>query len=62
MGAIEVGDPHPHEHVAADAALDRSWRSSGIAHIERILLKGFSADREVDAVVRQFLTRLREHH
>ncbi|MFD5536329.1 hypothetical protein ACFWIJ_00345 [Streptomyces sp. NPDC127079] len=62
VGAIEVDDPHHHEHFAADAALDRTWRNSGIAHIERIQLKGFSADREVDALVRQFLTRLCQHH
>ncbi|WP_130336323.1 hypothetical protein [Streptomyces sp. BK022] len=62
VGAIEVDDLHPHEQFAADAAFDRLWRSSGIAHIERILLKGFSADCEVDALVRQFLARLREHH
>ncbi|AZM51195.1 hypothetical protein DMA15_00125 [Streptomyces sp. WAC 01529] len=62
VGAIEVDEPHHHEHFAADAALDRSWRNSGIAHIERIQLKGFSADREVDVLIRQFLTRLHEHH
>ncbi|MET8205877.1 hypothetical protein ABZT51_07475 [Streptomyces sp. NPDC005373] len=62
MGAIEVDEPHRHERFAADAALDRSWRNSGIAHIERIQLKGYSADREVDALVRQFLARLHEHH
>ncbi|MFD8779217.1 hypothetical protein [Streptomyces sp. NPDC059916] len=62
VGVIEVDQPHHHEHFAADAALDRSWRNSGIAHIERILLKGFSADREVDFLVREFLTRLGELH
>ncbi|MDX3847857.1 hypothetical protein [Streptomyces europaeiscabiei] len=60
VGVIEVGEPRHHEHFAADAALDRLCRNSGIAHIERILAEGFSAD-EADALVRQFLTRLHEH-
>ncbi|MFG2134767.1 hypothetical protein ACGFNV_44435 [Streptomyces sp. NPDC048751] len=62
VGAIEVDEPHHHEHFAAAAALDRSLRNSGIAHIERIQLRGFSADCEVDAFVRHFLTRLHEGH
>ncbi|MGQ4374785.1 hypothetical protein ACN6K9_001656 [Streptomyces sp. SAS_267] len=61
VGIIEVDGPHHHKRFAADATRDRHWRNSGIVHIERILVEETSADIDLDALVRQFLTRLREY-
>ncbi|MCX5316105.1 hypothetical protein [Streptomyces sp. NBC_00154] len=61
VGIIEVDGPHHHKRFAADATRDRHWRNSGIVHIERILVEETSADTDLDALVRQFLTRLREY-
>ncbi|MFJ4952984.1 hypothetical protein [Streptomyces sp. NPDC088760] len=59
VGIIEVDGPHHHKRFAADSTRDRHWRNSGIVHIERILVEETSADADLDALVRQFLTRLR---
>jgi hypothetical protein len=61
VGIIEVDGPHHQKRFGADATRDRHWRNSGIVHIERILVEETSADADLDALVRQFLTRLREY-
>jgi hypothetical protein len=61
VGIIEVDGPHHHKRFAADATRDRHWRNSGIVNIERILVEETSIDGDLDALVRQFLTRLREY-
>ncbi|MFE7581073.1 hypothetical protein ACFU5Y_05835 [Streptomyces gardneri] len=58
VGIIEVDGPHHQKRFAADATRDRQWRNSGIVHIERILVEETSADADLDALVKQFLTRL----
>lgn len=61
VGIIEVDGPHHRGRFGADSTRDRHWRNSGIVHIERILVEETSADADLDALVRQFLTRLREY-
>ncbi|GGZ92440.1 hypothetical protein GCM10010389_33870 [Streptomyces echinoruber] len=61
VGIIEVDGPHHQKRFGVDATRDRHWRNSGIVHIERILVEETSADTDLDALVRQFLTRLREY-
>lgn len=61
VGIIEVDGPHHHKRFGADTTRDRHWRNSGIVHIERILVEETSADADLDALVRQFLIRLREY-
>ncbi|MEU6324932.1 hypothetical protein [Streptomyces sp. NPDC047009] len=61
VGIIEVDGPHHQRRFGADSTRDRHWRNSGIVHIERILVEETSADADLDALVRQFLTRLREY-
>jgi hypothetical protein len=61
VGIVEVDGPHHHKRFGADTTRDRHWRNSGIVHIERILVEETSADADLDALVRQFLTRLREY-
>ncbi|WNO62408.1 hypothetical protein RPQ02_40210 [Streptomyces sp. AM2-3-1] len=61
VGIIEVDGPHHQKRFGADTTRDRHWRNSGIVHIERILVEETSADTDLDALVRQFLTRLREY-
>ncbi|MFE5097394.1 hypothetical protein ACFRCI_45750 [Streptomyces sp. NPDC056638] len=61
VGIIEVDGPHHQKRYGADTTRDRHWRNSGIVHIERILVEETSADSDLDALVRQFLTRLREY-
>lgn len=61
VGLIEVDGPHHRGRFAADATRDRHWRNSGIVHIERILVEETSTDSDLDALVRPFLTRLREY-
>ncbi|MFK4152905.1 hypothetical protein ACI2LV_13105 [Streptomyces fungicidicus] len=58
VGIVEVDGPHHQKRFAADATRDRQWRNSGIVHIERILVEETSADADLDALVKQFLTRL----
>ncbi|WP_438453112.1 hypothetical protein [Streptomyces asiaticus] len=60
VGIIEVDGPHHRKRYGADATRDRHWRNSGIVHIERILVEEASADADLDMLVRQFFTRLRE--
>lgn len=61
VGLIEVDGPHHKGRFGADTTRDRHWRNSGIVHIERILVEETSAATDLDALVRQFLTRLREY-
>ncbi|MEU6527268.1 hypothetical protein ABZ892_31680 [Streptomyces sp. NPDC046924] len=61
VGIIEVDGPHHRGRFGADTTRDRHWRNSGIVHIERILVEETSADADLDALIRQFLTRLREY-
>ncbi len=61
VGIIEVDGPHHRKRFGADTTRDRHWRNSGILHIERILVEETSADSDLDVLVRQFLTRLREY-
>ncbi|WP_406485916.1 hypothetical protein [Streptomyces phaeochromogenes] len=61
VGIVEVDGPHHQKRYGADATRDRHWRNSGIVHIERILVEETSADTDLDALVRQFLTRLRDY-
>ena len=60
VGIIEVDGPHHQKRFAADTTRDRHWRNSGIVHIERILVEETSGDADLDVLVKQFLTRLRE--
>ncbi|MFE4422021.1 hypothetical protein [Streptomyces sp. NPDC056817] len=61
VGIIEVDGPHHLKRYGADATRDRHWRNSGIVHIERILVEETSTESDLDALVRSFLTRLREY-